>query len=246
MRCTMAALGAGAVLLAAAGSPADVVTLGASRDTTIFLDLPSNSNGAGPGFHCGANNLPAVRRALIAFDIAGAVPAGATIDSVTLRLNMSSLQTALSTVSLHTVAGAWGEGASNAGPSGGTGAPAQPGDATWLDRVFGVTPWASAGGDFNPLASAAIPVTSAGLYTWTTPLMGADVQAWLDAPGSADGWLLMGTETTAQTAKRFDSREHSNPALRPALEVHYTPIPAPGALALAGLAGALAAGRWRR
>ena len=51
----------------------------------------------------------------------------------------------------------------------------------------------------------------------------ADVQMWLDDPGSDYGWLLLGDESTTRTTKRFDTRENSVPSNRPVLTVEFEP-----------------------
>jgi hypothetical protein len=58
--------------------------------------------------------------------------------------------------------------------------------------------------------------------------MRADVQSWLDEPGTNFGWLLRGNEATLSTAKRFDSRENPILANQPVLVVDYTAAPRPG------------------
>jgi len=99
------------------------------------------------------------------------------------------------------------------------------GDATWIHRFYNTTFWAAPGGDFVVTASATTTVGSVvGFYTWgPTAGMVADVQTWLDAPAANFGWLLLGNETTTTTAKRFNTREHSDPTTRPALIVEYVP-----------------------
>ena len=52
--------------------------------------------------------------------------------------------------------------------------------------------------------------------------MVADVQAWLNDPDTNFGWILIGNESDRQVAMRFNSRENSNEASRPVLEVQYT------------------------
>src|SRR3954467_12342415 len=51
------------------------VSIVASKDNTIFANFASNSAGGAAGIFSGANNVPSARRGLIAFDIAGSVPA---------------------------------------------------------------------------------------------------------------------------------------------------------------------------
>ena len=69
---------------------AGVVELGATKDNTLFSDFEGDlSNGAGIYFFTGATLASELRRGVIAFDVAAAVPRGVTIDSVTLTLHMS-------------------------------------------------------------------------------------------------------------------------------------------------------------
>src|SRR5439155_6942286 len=77
-------------LVAAASSRIDAatVTLGASKDNTMFQSTTGDiSNGAGPHLFIGTNDQGNERRALVAFDLAGAIPAGSTINAATLTLN---------------------------------------------------------------------------------------------------------------------------------------------------------------
>lgn len=226
---------AAAVLIPAALAAAEVVTLVPVRDNTLYDDSTgATSNGAGPGFFVGANQNLIVRRGLIAFDIAAAIPAGATITGATLTLHMSSAQTFPNDIGLHRVLADWGEGASNS--ASGSGAPAAAGDATWLHTFFPGSFWVTPGGDFVGTASATTTVGALGFYSWSSLGLVADVQAFLDSPATNFGWLLRGGEDVPQSAKRFDSREHTNPAFRPVLEITY--VPAPAALALFVLAPA--------
>ncbi len=65
---------------------ADTVTIGASKDTTIYQNNPNNSSGGGNGLFAGTDGDVSPRHALIAFDIADNIPAGATITDVQLTL----------------------------------------------------------------------------------------------------------------------------------------------------------------
>jgi hypothetical protein len=179
---------------------------------------------------------------VIAFDVAAAIPAGSTITDATLTLHMSSSQTLPVSIEMHRLLANWGEGTSNS--STGTGAPSTPGDATWIHTFFPSSFWAAAGGDFAPATSAAQTVSGIGFYTWSSPALVSDVQAFLAAPGSNFGWLLLGGEGVSQSAKRFDSRENTTVSFRPALEITYT-VPAPPVTAVLGF-GLAVAGRRRR
>ncbi len=198
-----------------------------SKDNTLYESSAGElSNGAGQHFFVGRTNQPtnSIRRALIAFDIAGSIPPNATILTATLTLNMSQTTSTSHTVSLHRVTADWGEGTSMATGNEGGGAPSTTGDATWLHRFFNTTFWSSPGGDFVATPSAEASVGPLGTYTWgSTQAMVNDVQQWLNTPSSNFGWLLKGNEATQPTSKRFDSRDNMNPAQRPVLTVTYQP-----------------------
>ncbi|NUO83035.1 DNRLRE domain-containing protein [candidate division KSB1 bacterium] len=164
-------------------------------------------------------------RTLLAFDIAGNIPAGATILSAKLTLFLSkAFAPSEQTVVLHRVLTDWGEGASDATGEEGGGANAALGDATWRHTFFNTQFWTNLGGDFAPTASANQTVADSGaFYSWgSTPEMVADVQAWLSAPASNFGWLLISNESTNGSAKRFDSRQNPIAERRPVLNVMYT------------------------
>ena len=48
-----------------------------------------------------------------------------------------------------------------------------------------------------------------------------DVRLWNSAPQQNFGWIVIGDETTPQTAKSLASRESPEPSVRPVLEVTY-------------------------
>jgi hypothetical protein len=214
-------------MLASQNSSAQLqANINAQKDNTLYEDAAGGlSNGAGESFFAGRtgpNAQQKLRRGLIAFDLAGNIPAGAIVDSVKLRLSMSQTTSGPQPIRLHRVLADWGEGTSNT--SAGNGAPATSGDATWIHRFFNTSLWTNAGGDFAAAASGSQTVGSIGIYVWnSTPQMVADVQMWLNAPASNFGWLVLGNESGSQTAKKFDSRENSNPANRPVLTVFYHP-----------------------
>lgn len=230
------------IALAASAASADTISLQSSRDNTLIENVAGAlSDGSGPTFFVGQISQGTIRRGLLRFDLSP-IPAGATITRVALTLNASQTQGAATDISLHRTLADWGEGASMS--SGGNGAPAQPGDATWLHTFFNTSFWTTPGGDFAPGASATQSVLGPGVYTWSsTPDLVADAQAWLDDPSSNFGWTLTGLEGVSGTAKRFDSRENFTEGNRPVLNVEYT-IPAPTAAGL--LAVSLFAVRRRR
>ncbi len=210
-------------VLVAANAAADTVILSASKDNTIYSESGAESNGAGDYLFAGETKDATLRRALIAFPIAS-IPSGSTIQSVSLSLYMSRTRTQDQAVTLHRALADWGEGTSNASGEEGAGAPATTGDATWTQRFYPSTPWASAGGDFAASASASISVGNATqYYTWTSAGMVSDVQAWLDGSASNYGWIVRGNESTTRVAKRFNSRSHGDAARRPTLTITFMP-----------------------
>jgi hypothetical protein len=219
---------------------AATVTVGASRDATIFQNNVDNGSGGGNGLFAGTNgagNSP--RRALIGFDIAGSLPEGSIVQSATLTMFLGQFPnvaaTPTSTIGLRRVLANWGEGTTQLqnppnDTFGGTGqgAPATDGDVTWNARFFSgtsPTPWASAGGDFASAVSGSTVVTrtlNSG-YTWdsTTEMVG-DVQRWLDDPSGNFGWMLVNAdETTPATFRGFYSRQTATASLRPQLSLTY-------------------------
>ena len=98
---------------------AATVVLNPAKDNSIYDGsvvtgtLQNNSCGAGVDLFAGTNarNPPKARRALLEFDIAGNIPAGAVIDDVTLTVTHNltpDLQQA--TMTLRPLTRDWGEG----------------------------------------------------------------------------------------------------------------------------------------
>lgn len=250
--CYLAAIVAAHGLGAECWAAPTTIAIGASKDSTIYSNRVDRASGGGNGLFTGTNGQDDPRRALIAFDVAGAVPAGAVIQHVQLTLVLGQLPTGpadTSTVGLHRLVADWGEGTTqqqnppNDSFGGmGQGAPSLDGDVTWNARFFSATtptPWATPGGDFVPTASASAAI---GLplnvgYSWdsTAGLMN-DVQGWLDDPSSNFGWMLANAdETSTSTFRVFYSRHVATEAWRPQLSITY--VPEPAGLALCLLAG---------
>ncbi len=219
---------AAGVLACPVSAWADSAQIQAQKDNTLYESpTGSLSNGIGPGMFCGRAGGGLIRRALVKFDVAASIPAGSTINSVTLRLVVSQSISPALPCSVHRALADWGEGQSaSLAFGGGMGAPAEPGDATWLHTFYSAQLWATPGGDFAAAPSATIQVGVPEVYTWgSTPEMVADVQGWLDTPASNFGWIVVGDETTPATAKRFDTKDHLTEPNRPLLTVDFTPPP---------------------
>jgi spore coat protein A len=239
------------LLLTPALALADTVTLQPVKDNTLYEPIQQDgyadvSDGVGPTMFTGKvdsalnqSGQVAVRRAVLEFNLVGAIPAGATITAVELTLYCDKVKsnTARNTT-LHRVLAEWGEGTSNTGNSQqGRGEPATTNDATWRHAFYSTQFWTAPGGDYVATASATAAVGAVGSYTWaSTAGLVADVQHWLDVPADNHGWLVKGVETTAATAKRFATRENtgSGGTLKPRLVVTYTPTVVVGACCQAG------------
>ncbi|HKZ88926.1 MAG TPA: DNRLRE domain-containing protein [Thermoplasmata archaeon] len=217
--------------------PTQSVSLNPTKDNTLCETADGSvSNGKGQHFFAGRTLSGAKRRAVLGFNVAGSIPAGATITSVRLTLSMSRTTAGLESMSLHAALADWGEGSSDATAQEGGCITSTTGDATWIHRFFNTQRWTTPGGDFVSMASATVAVDQVGVYTWgSTSQLVADVQRWLDQPQSNFGWELIGNEAATQTTKRFDSKDHMMASVRPLLTVEFAP--ASGASALQGLTG---------
>jgi len=229
-----------AAALAAAAAPAlaDTALIPASRDATL-IEHPAGAlaSGSGPYLFAGrtSQETGSIRRAVIAFDVAAHVPPGGSVTGVVLNLHVSQTNAGPVLMGLHRLLSDWGEGASSA--SGGSGAAAAPGDATWVHTFFPGTLWLQPGGDFAPAPSSTAPADQPGFVTFpSTAALTGEVQGWLDAPSTNHGWTLLGDESTPATVKRFDSRENEDASWRPVLIVQFDRKPG-AACGHAGLTG---------
>ncbi|MEM8946964.1 MAG: DNRLRE domain-containing protein [Planctomycetota bacterium] len=229
------------------GTYAATVMLGASKDNTLFSNESTGnvfSNALGSLFagRTGPQG-PGAQRALLAFDVASAIPAGATITDAQLTLDIarSGGGSGNDVYTLHRVEKDWGEGTSDT--TRGEGVAATPGDATWIHTIFDSETWDNPGGDFRERGTASATLSNFGPATWeSTTQMVLDVQAWLDDPSSNFGWILIGDESVSSSSRQFGSRESSFGA--PVLQIGYViPEPTSAMLLLFGVAGAATARR---
>ena len=211
-----------------------VSTINPVEDNTIYQgvdpntgeNFEDNSCGAGSNLFAGMTNDALQRRALLYFDVDDAIPAGSTINSVTLTLTINrSGDNQDATMFLYPLTQEWGEGLANCDTvrGGGLGISAATGEATWLSAEHAITEWGSAGGDFGALSASSVVGTS-GQAIWdsgTNPQMVVEVQNWLDNSGSDRGWIVVGDESRSPTTRRFFSREGRTP---PVLTIDFTPV----------------------
>ena len=219
---------AATALAAAAG--AQSVTLEPTKDNTLFQNgSGALSSGAGDAMYVGrtgSNNNNLFKRGVLAFDVAGNVPSGATVTGVSLQVTVVQSVSGPQATDMHRLTQDWGEAGSVS--FGGAGAPAQAGDATWIHTFAPGSTWSSPGGDFSPTVSATQGLGGAGVYTFSsTSQLVADVQDMLDNPAGNFGWILIGNEAISFTAKRVGSRESGTPSERPQLTITYTAASGP-------------------
>ena len=127
------------------------VTLAPIKDNTLYESATGSlSNGSGQNVFVGLTATGSIRRGLIAFDIAGNIPVGASIDSASLTQHMSRTIAGSHPVTLHRLLADWGEGSSDASGGGGigqtgegSGIAATAGDATWKYTFSNASEWAS-------------------------------------------------------------------------------------------------------
>src|SRR3972149_12113428 len=171
------------------------------------------SNGVGDRIFAGKTDQGRIRRGVLAFSVAASIPAGSTVTSVSLSMNVSrtNLNTAR-TIELHRLLADWGEGTSNAGQQEGEGVAATTNDATWRHRFYSTVFWSAQGGDFSATVSASQSVGVTGTYTWSSAQMVADVQSWLNGPSTSFGWVGPGGGGVDTKAQTFGPRERTNPA----------------------------------
>ena len=211
----------------------EMVLIQSSIDTTIFNNpnFASNPLSNGMGQHMfagrtGGSNAFEIRRALLAFDVAGVLPANAIIDDARLQLTVSRApHNNADPFALHRALTSWGEGNSDAEGVEGTGTGAQLGDATWTHSTFPNVFWTSQGGDFDPNPSATRDLRNVGTYSFFGPELTADVQFWVDNPLENYGWFLLGNEQGELNARRFLTRDSGDDDGAPTLTITYHVIP---------------------
>jgi hypothetical protein len=190
-------------------------------DGTLYEGDGSLANGSGAGIFVGLNATGRIRRAVLRFDVAAHVPAGAVI--VSAQVNLTTSQSTVigpTPITGHRLQTAWGEGGSVAPGNGGGGTTSQTNDATWVHTFYPGATWTTPGGDFAATATLTASMPAFGAFSSDlSAATTADVQSWLDAPATNFGWVLIGDEVQPQTAHRINSRE--NTSSKPSLTVVY-------------------------
>ncbi len=212
-------------------SAGDSITLNPTRDNTLYEfggGQTSNSKGkwifAGTGFITFPEKL---KRAIFYFDVASAVPPGATITSARLELkNTKTRDSAPRNFFLHRITTDWTEGNSVATGNEGIAIAATDLDATWTHTSYRDVTWTNPGGDFEATESAQAAVSHVlnSIGTFTSAQMATDVQSWIDTPETNFGWLIKGEELDGDgwATRRWASVDNPTANDRPKLILEFT------------------------
>lgn len=201
------------------------VTILPAKDTTLYENINGDlANGAGPSVFIGRVGITGgfgIRRTVMQYDIAAAVPAGARI--IAAELDWFSAQSAaflpIQTFA-HRVTTDWNEGTSQAPGQGGAGGVALAGETTWLHTDFPNTFWNNPGGDFAATPSYTFDMPGIGAFLIPpAPGLVSDIQDMLDNPSNNFGWLFKTDEVQNTVARRLPSREALT--FQPFLEITY-------------------------
>ena len=96
---------------------------------------------------------------------------------------------------LHRLLADWGEGASSS--PGGTGAPAMPGDATWIHSFYPDAYWMHNGAQFVGEPSARLVVAGPGVYRFEGDGLLRDVTLWVREPENISAGSSSATKRNA-------------------------------------------------
>ena len=221
-----------AVLLAFNGAAsAATVALTPVSDTALFEQQPDFNFGWQQDLPAGTVGPAAATlrsRLLLRFELASAVPSNAVLRSASLRLTVTRVPDGTpvnSTFALHRMLRPWIEGEKEGGLPGG--AQATAGEPTWNARSFPDEAWGQPGGesgiDYSTDVLSSERIQGAGEYVFEFGQAQMNhFEEWRRNPESNFGWILLSqAEAEPKSARRFGSREHSQPATRPTLVLDY-------------------------
>lgn len=188
-----------ALLSKDSAKPANSVTqiLDTVADTDIYEGAQNVNYGTSIDIVAGRDIAGKQDKILIRFDLSG-LPAGATITSATLRLNLVGTSgTGTFNIGLYKIIKSWVETT-----------------ATWSNF--------SASGNYDTTRQAVTSVAlgSTGFKEWSVPI--AVVNGWIGTPSSNYGLALAYESTTKGPDYQFASKENTTVANRPQLVINYT------------------------
>jgi hypothetical protein len=203
------------------------------EDTFINSVNPNNNNGGSSSVFTGTDGQGGLMRGLLRFDMPASWQGRAVVSAAQLKLTLRALPNGTAGTpaieTLQALSQPWTEGnGSSESPGGYTVGLTCDGTifgATWTQTNCATsTSWTTPGGSVAAAVSATADTTGVpvgGQVTWSSGAMNADVQGWIDAPSSNDGWRIMSsTEGMSGKIARFYSKEAG--ASAPSLTVSYT------------------------
>jgi hypothetical protein len=216
------------------------VSVSASKDTVLYGDNQSASNGAGSFLWAGsevqATPPPFVfyfrspRNSLLAFDFDGIIPPVAQVHDAFLRLDVTGLLGGGGNLSVYRTAGSvlgpWSEGNANAAGNEFDGAVGLQPAADYLYRTRPDVAWTTAGGDISGPLLASATISSVGLRTLSTPALRDAVQDMVTTGNDDDGFTLRGPGgilLTSTAAIQLASSENFAEGDPPEMLVSFTP-----------------------
>ncbi len=223
-------------LLHSTSAKAAVISVPVSKDTTLFANDPDSNLGA-DDLSVGTTRLGFASRALLQCNLSGIIPSGATIQSVTLTLNVNrqSNSPQADSYELHRFLTSWTEGTGTS-----NGSPALLGQTSWNSQAQGVTVWSApgtqAGVEYIASSSGVSPVVNGlgPVIISSTSTMVSDVQQWVNSASTNFGWIMIAhNEGVLGTARRFTALETGAEVAQ--LQITYVPEPSTAFLSLSGI-----------
>ena len=189
---------AAAVSVQADTNSAESATLSSVQDAYIQLQNPATNDGTSGAMVIDREDGDK-QRALVQFELS-AIPAGATIQSATLKLEASAGDQTM-TIAAYQLLESWDEGS-----------------VTWDDRSAG-TPWGSGGGGtFVGTALDSFINDAIGVHSFDVTTLAQD---WIDGAEQNYGILIGVPDTGGDRTVTYDTREGT---VAPQLEIIYTPV----------------------
>ncbi len=170
-------------------------------DAYLKQDKPSERRGSDKELKI-LTETGKLQRSLLQYDLS-AVPAGVTVDRITLSLWVKDLRTGPVAVRAHGVLEPWNEA-----------------QVTWRhrDQAAGVL-WSSAGGTYDPAVVATATISQKNAWaSWDLTALSA---SWLG--GDNLGVILEAPATSPKSEIKFRSSDDTDTVHRPKLEVCYQP-----------------------
>jgi len=217
--------------LIASAARADMVTLSAAKDATIYAESGDKANGQGEfnvfGRTAGREGTT-LRRLLLQFDLPigngqNEIPAGSTITNVSLMITIQRVNSAFPhSYGLFELEESWQEGPTDPEPDDAKGGAAQSGDVTWSHSDYDTVTW-TPGGAIATNADDTQIIPDVGTATFSSAFMVSTVQDWLDGTVGNHGWLIKAQDESAAASTRLVASRDANSGA-PELVIEFDPV----------------------